>query len=200
MEYIDCRVFDFVYEMAMRDATMRTAFRFPGNKKNIRQNLQAKNAVNKYIDNILTGNAYNFYETESEVENALSQYGFSFGNCQKLINMTAKYFYIASYGNESIKKNFEKCHCPMDSIMIQNAICCYSQKSNNAFCAESENIKKILKNTSWSRLMRDSQGNAPYQYELFQDVIAYLAKEEGMTPLEYDYCKWNVDSSLFDEN
>ena len=48
--------------------------------------------------------------------------------------------------------------------------------------------------------MRASQGNAPYQYELFQDVIAYLAKEERMTPLEYDYCKWNVDSSLLDEN
>lgn len=92
MGYVDCRIFDFVYEMAMRDATMRTAF--SGDRKNIRQNLQAKNAVHRYIDNILSGNEYDFYETESVVENALSKYGFSFGNCQKLINMTAKYFIL----------------------------------------------------------------------------------------------------------
>lgn len=195
MEYVDYRIFDFVYEMAMRDATMRTAF--SGDRKNIRQNLQAKNAVHRYIDNILSGNEYDFYETESVVENALSKYGFSFGNCQKLINMTAKYFYIASYGNEAIRKNFEKCHCPMDSVMIKNAVSFYSQKKDDNVCGDAKGVKKALANVSWSRLTRD-QGNAPYQYELFQKVIANLAKEDDMTPLEYDYYAWNTDNSIFE--
>lgn len=195
MGYVDCRIFDFVYEMAMRDATMRTAFF--GDRKNIRQNLQAKNAVHRYIVNILSGNEYDFYETESVVENALSKYGFSFGNCQKLINMTAKYFYIASYGNEAIRKNFEKCHCPMDSVMIKNAVSFYSQKKDDKVCGDAKGVKKALANVSWSRLTRD-QGNAPYQYELFQKVIANLAKEDDMTPLEYDYYAWNTDNYIFE--
>lgn len=195
MEYVDYRIFDFVYEMAMRDATMRTAFL--GDRKNIRQNLQAKNAVHRYIDNILSGNEYDFYETESVVENALSKYGFSFGNCQKLINMTTKYFYIASYGNEAIRKNFEKCHCPMDSVMIKNAVSFYSQKKDDNVCGDAKGVKKALANVSWSRLTRD-QGNAPYQYELFQKVIANLAKEDDMTPLEYDYYAWNTDNYIFE--
>lgn len=195
MGYVDCRIFDFVYEMAMRDATMRTAFL--GDRKNIRQNLQAKNAVHRYIDNILSGNEYDFYETESVVENALSKYGFSFGNCQKLINMTAKYFYIASYGNEAVRKNFEKCHCPMDSVMIKNAVSFYSQKKDDKVCGDAKGVKKALANVSWSRLTRD-QGNAPYQYELFQKVIANLAKEDDMTPLEYDYYAWNTDNYIFE--
>lgn len=181
--------------MAMRDATMRTAFL--GDRKNIRQNLQAKNAVHRYIDNILSGNEYDFYETESVVENALSKYGFSFGNCQKLINMTAKYFYIASYGNEAIRKNFEKCHCPMDSVMIKNAVSFYSQKKDDKVCGDAKGVKKALANVSWSRLTRD-QGNAPYQYELFQKVIANLAKKDDMTPLEYDYYAWNTDNYIFE--
>lgn len=195
MGYVDCRIFDFVYEMAMRDATMRTAF--SGDRKNIRQNLQAKNAVHRYIDNILSGNEYDFYETESVVENALSKYGFSFGNCQKLINMTAKYFYIASYGNEVIRKNFEKCHCPMDSVMIKNAVSFYLQKKDDKVCGDAKGVKKALANVSWSILTRD-QGNAPYQYELFQKVIANLAKEDDMTPLEYDYYAWNTDNYIFE--
>lgn len=181
--------------MAMRDATMRSAF--SGDRKSIRQNMQAKNAVQKYINDILTGKEYSFYKTEIVVENALSQYGFSFGNCQKLINMTAKYFYIATYGNEIIKNNFANCHCPMDSIMIKNAISSYSQKNEKEFCIK--DIKKALANVSWSRLTRDGRGNVPQQYELFQQIISILAKEEGMTPLEYDYFRWNSDSNLFDE-
>lgn len=195
MEYLDRRIFDFVYEMAMRDATMRTAF--SGDRKNIRQDLQAKNAVHRYIDNILFGNEYDFYETESVVENALSKYGFSFGNCQKLINMTAKYFYIASYGNEAIRKNFDKCHCPMDGVMIKNAVSFYTQKKDDKVCGDAKGVKKALANVSWSRLTRD-QGNAPYQYELFQKVIANLAKEDDMTPLEYDYYAWNTDNYIFE--
>lgn len=197
MEYLDKRIFDFVYEMAMRDATMRRAFQVPGDRKNIRQNLQAKNAVHRYIDNILSGNEYDFYETESVVENALSKYGFSFGNCQKLINMTAKYFYIASYKNENIRKNFGKCHCPMDGEMIKNAIISYSQKKDDKICGDAKDVKKALANVSWSRLTRD-QGNVPYQYELFQKVIANLAKEDNMTPLEYDYYAWNTDNYIFE--
>lgn len=39
------------------------------------------------------------------VEKELEQYNFSFGNCQKLINMTVKYFYIVTYKNSSKKSS-----------------------------------------------------------------------------------------------
>ena len=47
---------------------------------------------------------------------------FSYGNAQKLVNMTAKYIYIATYFNDDYKDKFEKCHCPMDSLIVESLI------------------------------------------------------------------------------
>ncbi|MBR6051389.1 MAG: hypothetical protein IKP68_09350, partial [Clostridia bacterium] len=45
---------------------------------------------------------------------------FKFGNAQKLINMTVKYFYVMTYGNNNISRDhFQYCHCPVDGQMLK---------------------------------------------------------------------------------
>lgn len=44
---------------------------------------------------------------------------FEFGNAQKLINMTAKYIASGMFTSKcGCGGNFQYCHCPMDSIMV----------------------------------------------------------------------------------
>lgn len=116
---IDGKIFDFAYELAMRDATMRTAFtgttiyallgkRNPSTKCDAtseqKENAScAKNAVWRYIEGIRTNKGYKdkdehdaiFLRTAKKVIDAFKEYrdggsSFTFGNAQKLINMTAK--------------------------------------------------------------------------------------------------------------
>ena len=74
-----------------------------------------------------------FLETAINVCKSINNYegkpdtagNFSFGNAQKLINMTIKHIYLHTYtidslGFPSIRERFRYCHCPMDSIMLQD--------------------------------------------------------------------------------
>lgn len=123
---VDERIFDFAYELAMRDATMRTAFtgttiyallgkRNPSTKCDAtseqKENAsRAKNAVWRYIEGIRTNEGYKdkdehdaiFLRTAKKVIDAFKGYrdgssSFTFGNAQKLINMTAKYIALGFY-------------------------------------------------------------------------------------------------------
>lgn len=56
-------IFDFVYELALRDAVMRTAYL--GDKSELRKCQKAKKIVIEYADDIINGNHFddnNFYE------------------------------------------------------------------------------------------------------------------------------------------
>ena len=44
---------------------------------------------------------------------------FTFGNAQKLINMTAKYYYISCCMNSAKRENFKYCHCPVDCLLLE---------------------------------------------------------------------------------
>lgn len=184
---IDDSIFDFVYEMALRDATMRSAY--VGHNENLIKGEHAqrvKKYINEYISNILNGNYPNFYETESIVEKELEQYNFSFGNCQKLINMTVKYFYIVTYKNSSKKKLFDKCHCPMDRIMIKKVI--QLSKETEILQIAKCDIKNI--DCSWSKLEKIND-TIPIQYIKFQKAVSILAKQKGINPIEFDFVFWS---------
>ena len=45
--------------------------------------------------------------------------GFTFGNAQKLVNMTAKYMFLRAYGDNGERSKFEGCDCPMDGVMCR---------------------------------------------------------------------------------
>lgn len=184
---IDDSIFDFVYEIALRDATMRSAYVGPHENLIKGEHAQrVKKYINEYISNILNGNYPNFYETESIVEKELEQYNFSFGNCQKLINMTVKYFYIATYKNSSKKKLFDKCHCPMDRIMIKKVI--QLSKETEILQIAKCDIKNI--DCSWSKLEKIND-TIPIQYIKFQEAVSILAKQKGINPIEFDFVFWS---------
>lgn len=120
MKKIDSAIFDFAYENAMRDATLMQAY--SGNKKQLKNCTEAREIVWSYIDRILKGNEEgSVKDVINHTAEAFAGYpSFTFGNAQKLVNMTAKYMYMATYCNEDMRSKFtlDNCDCPMDRIII----------------------------------------------------------------------------------
>ena len=184
---MDDKLLKFAYDMAFRDATLRNAFikyksdeseesdeHFRSRKKLIRDG--AFNDVKKYIDLIFAGCKPDPLETIICISDKFREKGFSFGNAQKLVNMTSKYMYLTTYYVKDSKELFENCHCPMDSIMIDVV-----KKMSNTY---------KYKDISWSRL--DVIDNKiPQEYNDFQTEIVKLSKEEGCIPIEFDYLFWD---------
>ena len=211
MKNINDAIFDFAYEYALRDATLRTKalekqkgtpekskmldiIRDISNKDVNGES--AKGICREYVNYVLTskGNV----ENQDEFDKSFLSYAkrikdkfdgkMTFGNIQKLMNMTVKYISIREYTPETkehLDNCFKYCHCPMDRIMRDKAI----QYDND------NNIKiknKLTKKTSWSAL--DCTGNEyPQEYKEFQDIIK-KAVGEGVSPLEFDYLNWGKAS------
>lgn len=143
----DEKIFDFAYLMALRDATVQQAFPSSGkgSKKLLFQCTEAREVLSSYIESIFAGRPKDFYVVESKVEEAfnafLKMHGssahFTFGNAQKLINMSAKYMYMATYGRPELRGRFAACHCPMDAILIRTVVSEADKKvSGNALSDE----------------------------------------------------------------
>lgn len=226
---VDDKIFDFIYEMAMRDATMQMAYKVnKGENKSAPKKCKgAKAIVRDYIDSLLNDTADNFYEVEDKFEKTINEElgnpqppKFTFGNCQKVINMTVKYLYIATYANKELRKNFKNCHCPMDSIMIDAAIGKLKEKIkegkleydgtkcesvndfleviNDKYALNIEKPNITYLRNSWSNIKKEGK-TVPPQYALFQEAVKYLAEtykksepdKKGVSPIEYDYAVWN---------
>ena len=182
-------IFNFIYELSLRDATLQKAY--AGSLDKLRNNDKAKGYVKEYIDKLMNNelNDNSFLETAEKVENSFNGYepAFTFGNVQKLINMSAKYMFIACYNNKESRKLFGLCHCPMDSIMVDVVINQIKEKGefNNLLKRKATFLRQ-----GWSNIESNdcnSSGKLPDQYELFQKIVKFLADEEGCTPIEYDY-------------
>lgn len=113
--------------------------------------------------------------------------------------MTAKYIYISCYVNEGLKKNFACCHCPMDNIMIKKVKKEYLEyiKDKKDLYLQipigggktSLDVSKI----SWSKIgfeVKDSPQSIKV-YMNFQEMVKILAKEKGISPIEYDFINWS---------
>lgn len=174
------KVFDFAYNMAFRDATTRKAFIPETNnetindiKINIRE--KVRDTVKKYIDAIFDGKIKpdSCLNTILEVMNKAGNDEFTFGNAQKLVNMTAKYMYIATYRNEALVRKFECCHCPVDGVILSKA-------KNNG------DIEYEGKTSGWSKMIYENE-RIPDEYVQFQKAIRDYTKRNGKIPLDYDY-------------
>jgi len=273
----DTAIFEFVYKMAMRDATLRKAYL--GEKTGLTEITGAKSAVREYIINVFKGfdsqqiHDKCFYDTvdkvcvsintyivreylnqeekyldQEEYQNQREKYQnqrekyqnqrekyqnqreehrnqsdkqqnqteerpkFTFGNSQKLINMTAKYMFISAYNNPGLRRKFAFCHCPMDAFMLKHVWyeCInkigknywkdkgYTQSGDNGF----------LK--SWSRETKglnhkELDKSEPKRYCDFQKAVQELIEKMNddnyvainlkentkiLSPLEYDYIYW----------
>lgn len=185
------KLFEFAYKMAFLDATMRNAFQkwedeseesFHERKKVIR--MKSMPIVRDYIDDIFNGKVVS---SESVCDVIISlcdnREGFTFGNAQKLANMTAKYMYLSAYINDNMRGLFQHCHCPMDGVMLRRL---------------KKELPCIECNTelSWSKL-KYVEGKIPEEYLQFQENIKELAKKaeledkaKNIIPIEVDYLYW----------
>ena len=229
MEIISDKIFDFIYNMALRDATLRKAYQYPGedgkNDKDkrkasldrIRKNKGVRDFIKEeYIDKIINGNdPMDFYILADKILEKFDDENFSFGNAQKLINMTAKYMYIAAYNNDNylkLREKFSVCHCPMDGIMVDKVIKRLREehkdiveklKLNKDRYPDNNDSKKTLNWTgflkqSWSRMKGDAE-NKNEQYRLFQEIVTCLSEDEKLIPIEYDYKYWNASDEKEDK-
>ena len=181
------RMFDFVYEMAMNDALNRVS----DSKSDVLINDDVKKTVKDYSD-VVTG--VKKKEQETDVNRVikkvveLSNGKLTFGNGQKLVNMTFKYLYIEYRNSDSA--DFSVCHAPMDSIMRDFVIDSY-------YIVQKKRRKRgeypgVNYETAWSTLL-DSTG----EYESFQSAIKTIIDAAGlkvngrkMNPVEFDYEFW----------
>jgi hypothetical protein len=208
---LDEKIFDFAYLMALRDATVQQAFPSSGkgSKKLLIKCTEAREALSSYIESIFAGRPEDFYEVESKVEESfnafLKMHGssahFTFGNAQKLINISAKYMYMATFGRPELRGRFAACHCPMDAILIRTVVSEADKKvSGNALSDEERRVlqeflnvcapkpesgkgKHLWRGAPWSRVTVE-------HYREFQKAVCVLARAEGIHPLEYDYLHW----------
>lgn len=194
-------IFDFVYNMAINDATIRTDA--ASEKSEIRDDETIKSIVRKHIDNILSeNNTEDFNKTVEEIENVLvskkPHSNFTFGNIQKLINMTAKYIYISCYSDRSIRERFNNCDCPMDSIMIEIVTKKYKKKgwAVPEFIYNGRRTQSWIGTVSWSKIIEEQsdQKNSRKRYDEFQSMVRKLCTEEEITPLEFDLKYWKPRS------
>lgn len=200
MEEIKELIFDFAYHEALNDATLQNAYL--GKKDKIEEITEAKKVIKEYIDCIVNGKSAWFYATEKSFEsivnkalnfNSDSKEYFTFGNTQKLINMTVKYFYMSCYFDNTLRERFANCHCPMDGKLITSVRNILQNK--NMDCGE------IRSDLSWSRLSDQSvqeiitenkiEYSVPKAYVEFQNAIKKYCDKENCNPVEADFKLWN---------
>ena len=193
---IENKIFRFAYGAGLKDATDQQAYKVQekGQKIKLRENDEAVRIVQAYVDGIMRGSSVDFYKTAKELTDCFNEFEkremaanpiFSFGNAQKLINITVKFMYIALYGNPALHQRFQVCHCPLDRTMggrIKKKLKDL-QKSKKV----PQELQKIVNGTNWkgwdgtwSRIGEDS-------YKEYQAAVKYFAAQEGLSPIEYDY-------------
>ena len=179
---INAHIFDYIYELALRDATTRVLRK--GEKAILSENDRIKELVKEYAEGIINGDGTDFYITAREIEDLRGEIDdFTFGNIQKLINMTMKYLYVKYYDNAAIRDRFEKCHAPMDGIMRD-----FVYRKYRTLFGEKPQFDYDL---AWSNLLE----NDKKKYEAYQEAVKKIIKKENkkMIPIEFDYVAWGKD-------
>lgn len=192
-------LFDFAYGEALRDAINQQSFK--GEKKYLYDCEEGKAVVRTYIDDIFKGEHPSFAEAEKNAKAAFNKFirnerpesnqSFTFGNTQKLINMTVKYIFISAYAQnyEEFRQLFTDCHCPLDRRMAGTVRREFDKvddesaqliKDNN-----SEYYKIINEDITWSKVDVTT-------YNCYQQMVRLLAEREKLIPIEYDFVKWGT--------
>ena len=201
------KVFDFVYDSALRDAVLQQAFK--GEKHWISEVNEAKELVRAYVDRLLNGGCDGerehdafFLKTANKICIAVNgrkpenvKDSFSFGNAQKLLNMSVKYLYILCYDKPEQRSCFAYCHCPLDSIMVNIVWKRYLEQKDK----DKEARKKDLKPdfcSPWGCEGLNDEGKQPEltafpaRYAAFQKAVKTLIGEGDVYPIEFDYLVW----------
>lgn len=201
-------VFNFIYGCALRDAILQKAFECD-DKSWVCKVQAAKITVKEYIDAVLSGRFKTpadkkdhddlFLATANAVCAAINSARpssctctFTFGNAQKLINMTVKHVYAHTYSSPAIRECFRNCHCPMDSVMLGNVWKAYKDTFNDKK-RKTDLISSDSFHSAWSKEGTNHPiADIPERYEKFQKAILdIIAQNKGdIFPIEYDYIFW----------
>lgn len=189
---MDRTILEFIYVLAMREATIQQAFK--GEKRqltDVKKNKETVDILETFVnDAINVGFQYQedydkrFYNTANNICDKINKYNiegngvFNFGNAQKLINMTMKYLYIMCYKHEEKRELFRFCHCPMDSILLKHV---WEKRKD---LPEWNNWKREDFLASWG-----NEKDGHERYNAFQKAIKEL-KDDNQYALEYDYQIW----------
>ncbi len=188
-------IFKFIYNEALRDTVMQKAF--SGEKAWIKELNMPKELLKTHIDKILNNGFTDpekydkdFLETANSICKEIGN-GFSFGNAQKLINMTVKHFYSICYYDPCLRENFRYCHCPLDSIIIKKVWRMY--KDGFGTKARKDKLKGYdFFLAAWGK---EGEGEAltekfPERYKIFQQAVKDLIGDGDLYPIEFDYENW----------
>lgn len=199
------KIFDFIYGCALHDAVLQRAF--IGKKAWIGELKGPKKELRKYIEKVMNKEFENqddhdnfFIKTANSICIEINKEKptdakdvFSFGNAQKLINMAAKHVYSFCFYDQGLREAFRYCHCPLDSIMVNEVWDRYGKRFEKKARKERLHDRSFFCK-SWGN--EGQEGNtqpvffeAPDRYKLFQDAIKELTGEE-LYPLEFDYLIW----------
>ncbi len=186
---MDKRVFKFVYGCALHDAVNQRAYPHDNKghspaKNEIEANYpRAMDIVRAFADQVLDKT----FASQCEYDNAFWECTeqlhrempfFTFGNIQKLINMTLKYLYIKTYHDKSLRVGFRFCHCPVDGKMLAHIWKVRNQLNN-----------RPPEPYSWSR---EDFGDTE-KYRAFQDAAREHLQSNpafGDNLIELDYNIW----------
>lgn len=181
---INDKIFGFIYGLALRDATIRVTE--SGVKDKLLKNVKIKELVKHYAEDIIEGKEPDFYKVAQNIESNKDGVKITFGNIQKLLNMTMKYLYIKYYDDADVRRYFRVCHAPLDGIMRDFVYTKYKDLFGKA--------PKYRKSMSWSTL---ELGNKDYieSYKQFQQAVRDIINESklNMIPIELDYVAWKND-------
>lgn len=206
-EIVRSEVFRFIYVAAMRDAVLQGAYE--GERKWLQTDgtKEAMEKIQVYISKILNGElkdrvihdkafldtAKTVCEIINRLEKDKSQKEFfTFGNAQKLINMTVKYIYINTYNDLNLRENFCSCHCPMDRVLLKVVWKeCIKNKGD---------VKSDWFLTSWGKenWKDEKKEDFPDRYACFQNAVINLSEnfhDGKIYPVEYDFLTWGQDKA-----
>ena len=203
-EILTNKAFAFVFGCAMHDAILQQAFK--GKKDWVGKVTEAQLPLREYIDKLFK----NEFKTQQDhdieylkVANAIcksindkkpedAEDTFSFGNAQKLINMTAKHFYSICYLDPTERFKFQFCHCPLDSIMVnevwkkyrvEKGISLRKNDLNADFC-------KSWGDEGLDDGKQPELNSYPDRYKRFQKAVKALIGDSDIYPIEFDYLIW----------
>lgn len=123
----------------------------------------------------------------AEKSGVKQDWGMTPGLWQKLINMSFKYLYCVRDHFPKLNKIWNRCHCPIDSIILTrlhnvlNENCLYEKNSIEFSCIRAYANREDYK--SWNALTIDD-------YDIIQRVIKSVCAENYITPLQFDFIYW----------
>ena len=108
------------------------------------------------------------------------------------LGLTVKHFYTVCYVQPNLRVNFRYCHCPMDSIMLDEVWKRYKKRFS------SQVRKKNLGSdfcASWGDEGLENGVQAeldifPERYIKYQQAIKKLIDNDNVYPIEFDYLTW----------